>query len=321
MEWTPLIITVAPNGARKTHQDHPALPMTADEIARDAVACRDAGAAMLHLHVRDQDGAHTLDIDLYRDAMVAVRDAVGDELIIQVTTEAVGHYTPDEQIALVRKLHPEAASVALKELTADGDAKAAAFYLWAHDEGIALQHILYTPEEVARLADLVHQDLVPCDNLSVLYVLGRYGDGESQPGDLLPFLSAARDHNLHPKLWSVCAFGAGEGAVALAALSLGGHVRVGFENNLYLNTKMIAPDNAALVGQVADGAHLIARPLCQAAEARALMGAMGPGGEGERDSRDQAAKENGTRLHLVTQSRDLAPNQLNLMTSHDNIGR
>lgn len=159
----------------------------------------------------------------------------------------------------------------MNELTADGEDKAADFYHWAFKEGIALQHILYTPDEVARLADLVRRGVVPGDELSILYVLGRYGDGQSQPGDLLPFLTAAREHDLPLKLWSVCAFGSGEGAVALAALSLGGHVRVGFENNLYLNDQTQAPNNAALVQQVTDGAHLIGRPLFRAEPALSLM--------------------------------------------------
>lgn len=107
MDWEPLIIAVAPNGARKTQDFHPALPMTADEIARDAVACRDAGACMLHLHVRDRDGGHSLDGDTYRQAIAAVRTAVGDDMVIQITTEAVGHYTPDQQIALLHDVRPK----------------------------------------------------------------------------------------------------------------------------------------------------------------------------------------------------------------------
>ena len=271
MEWTPLIIAVAPNGARKGPTDHAALPLTADEIAVDAKACLDAGASMLHLHVRDSCGAHSLDADTYRAAISAVRKSVGKELVIQITTEAVGRYSPDEQIALVRDVHPEAASVAMKELTADGEDKVGAFYHWAFDEGIAVQHILYAPDEVSQLADLVRRNVVPGGNLSVLYVLGRYGDGESEPRDMLPFLAAAQESELNASLWSVCAFGSGEGAVALTALSLGGHVRVGFENNLYLNTGNLAPNNAALVSQVADGAKLIARPLCRAEQSLALM--------------------------------------------------
>lgn len=275
MNWSPLVIAVAPNGARKTRKDHVAIPLTANELARDARACLDAGASMLHLHVRDKDGGHTLDAGIYREAIDAVRGAVGDDMVIQVTTEAVGRYTPDQQIAMLRDVRPQAASVALREVTADGEEKAANFYRWALGEGIAVQHILYTPAEIGRLADMMRRHDMSGEGLSVLYVLGRYGNGKSQPADLLPFLDAARDHELRPKTWSVCAFGSREGAVAFMAMSLGGHVRVGFENNLYLSDETLAPDNAALVGQVAEGARLIARPLCRAREARALMGAAG----------------------------------------------
>ena len=100
----PFAIAVAPNGARRTKKDHPRLPMTADEIARDAAEALEAGAAMIHLHVRDGEGVHTLDVDLYREAVKAVHAAVGDELVVQVTTEAVGRYTPAEQIAVIDAL-------------------------------------------------------------------------------------------------------------------------------------------------------------------------------------------------------------------------
>ncbi|PHS79332.1 MAG: class III aminotransferase [Rhodospirillaceae bacterium] len=285
MDWQPLLITVAPNGARKNQSDHTALPMTANEMARDAKQCLDAGAAMLHLHVRDENGAHSLDADLYRASIKAVREVVGDNMIIQITTEAVGQYTPDQQIALVQDVLPEAASVAMKELTADGLDKASDFYHWAFESGITLQHILYSPEEVSQLADLVREGIVPGENLNVLYVLGRYGAQLSQPSDLLPFLAAAREQDLQTAMWSVCAFGPGEGAVAVLTISLGGHMRVGFENNFYLNDETLAPNNAALVTQVADGAKLIARSLCQAEQARSLMGS---GGKGER--KDPLAK-------------------------------
>ena len=97
-ENKPLMIAVAPNGARKTKQDHAGLPLSPAELALTAAECEDAGACMIHLHVRDQQGRHSLDADLYRDAIAAIRKQVGDELVIQITTEAVGIYKPDEQI-------------------------------------------------------------------------------------------------------------------------------------------------------------------------------------------------------------------------------
>ena len=85
-----VMIAVAPNGARKTQQDHPQLPISPKEIAHTAAACRDAGACMLHLHVRDEKLGHSLDVERYREAIRAIRQEVGDEFIIQITTEAVG---------------------------------------------------------------------------------------------------------------------------------------------------------------------------------------------------------------------------------------
>ena len=114
----PLMISVAPTGARKSKETHPGLPITPDEIAETALACQDAGASMIHLHVRDQEGRHSIDVGAYRDASEAVRDAVGDGLIIQVTSEAVGRFSPAEQMAMVRSLRPEAVSLAIRELVA-----------------------------------------------------------------------------------------------------------------------------------------------------------------------------------------------------------
>lgn len=271
--WSPLIIAVAPNGARRTKSDHPSLPMTARESANESALCRDAGASMIHLHVRDGDGHHSLDPDRYRDAIAAVRGAVGDELIIQVTTEAVGMYSASEQMAMVREVRPEAISTAVRELIPDtaSEPAAAEFYEWAARERIAIQFILYDGADVRRFAELRERGVIPGDIVSVLYVLGRYAkDQKSQPSDLLEFMDAARevDAEWH---WSVCAFGALEGACALSAASFGGHARVGMENNLYLNDGSLAPGNAALVRQVYEGASLLGRPVASAAEARKLV--------------------------------------------------
>ncbi len=81
----PLIITVAPNGAYKQAVDHPALPLTTQSLAQTAKQCLEAGAAMLHLHIRDAQGRHSLDLQGYQDAIAAVRAAVGQEMVLQVT--------------------------------------------------------------------------------------------------------------------------------------------------------------------------------------------------------------------------------------------
>ncbi len=274
--WTPLIIAVAPNGGRRTKDDHPALPMEAREIADAAAACADAGAVLLHLHVRGRDGQHSLDAGAYGDAMAAVSEATGGRMIVQVTSESMGRYSPAEQMAMVRAVRPDAVSLALRELVPDATAEteAAEFFSWLIETGILPQYILYTPTEVRRFAELCRRGVIPMAARNVLYVLGRYGGGApSHPQALLPFLTAMDEADMVAASWSVCAFGVRENACALTAAALGGHIRVGFENNLNLPDGSVAPDNAALVSQAAAGAGLIGRKLADTRDARKILGA------------------------------------------------
>jgi 3-keto-5-aminohexanoate cleavage enzyme len=261
---------VAPNGARRGKADHPNLPMTADEIAREAALCSEAGATVLHLHVRTQGGEHALDPGLYREAIQAVRRAVGDRMVIQTTTEAAGRYTPKEQMKAVRELHPEAVSLGLRELIPEGGdpAEAAEFFHWLRRERIAPQYILYTPSEVADFQALRRQGVIPQARPFALFVLGRHSaPTEVRPRDLLGFLDAY-DSELP---WALCAFGAIESACVLTAAGLGGHVRVGFENNLRLADGSLAGSNADLVAQARRALPLLGRRLADIGTTRALL--------------------------------------------------
>lgn len=267
----PLILAVAPTGAHKTKADHPALPVLPDECGRAAAASREAGAAMIHLHVRDAGGSHSLDAGLYKDAIAAVRRETGDGMIVQMTTEAVGVYRPDEQFAAVRAVRPEAVSMAVRELCADDASvpRFAEFLTWLKAEQISPQFILYSQDDCERFSELRRVGVVPYERPFVLYVLGRYTPGQrSVPADLLPFLQTGADSALD---WAICAFGAREHACALTAAALGGHARVGFENNIYLADGSVAPDNAALVRQIADSVSLLGRKLADADHARAHL--------------------------------------------------
>lgn len=256
--WSPLIVTVAPNGARKTKADHAALPVTADELAVEALRCRNAGAAMIHLHVRDEAGRHSLSVEAYRTAIEAIRDRVGDDLLIQVTSESAGMFGPVEQMEMVRQLKPDHVSLALREIVADAtaEAEAAAFLRWLSVEGVTPQYILYSAEEVSRFLDLRRRNVIPGRAHWLLFVLGRYGRQQARPVDLLPFLETLGHTD---DVWSVCAFGGMEHACVAAAIALGGHARVGFENNMNLKDGAVAPNNAPLVAQVSQLAEALGR--------------------------------------------------------------
>ena len=118
----------------------------------------------------------SLDPEAYRATIAHVCQEVGDRLVLQITSESLGHYSPAEQRAAVLKTNPEAVSLALRELAPEAtDEKDFCVFLGKLKQmRVWPQIILYTPAEAERLGAMVKQGLIPFDKLSVLYVLGRY---------------------------------------------------------------------------------------------------------------------------------------------------
>jgi uncharacterized protein (DUF849 family) len=222
------------------------------------------------VHVRRHDGRHLLDADAYREAIAAIRAATGGRMVLQITTEALGIYAPAEQVAVLKSVRPEAASLALREIVPDEAAEPAfaETLSWMKRENVLPQIILYDPSEAVRLAGMIRRGVVPWQDIPVLCVLGRYTVSQtSRPADLLPFLAPDMPRFAN---WSVCAFGRYEAACVTAAALLGWHMRVGFENNLLLPDGRVAPSNAALVEAVATAARALGLGLCDAAAIREL---------------------------------------------------
>jgi uncharacterized protein (DUF849 family) len=265
-----VVIMVAPNGARKTKSDHPSLPVSIADTVTEAALCHTAGAAALHAHVRGASDEHVLDVGLYRELLEELALRVPD-MLPQITSEAVGIYTPAEQVACVQALKPRMASMALREISSDFSEPdyARSFFEWCDDNAVHIQHILYTAEELQRFFDYRARGVIPASHRCVLFVLGRYRvDFQSEPADLDPFLQC----DLAGLDWFVCAFGHREQQCALKAIDAGGHARIGFENNLYLPNGELADNTAALVASLVDA---LAARACQPARgeiARQLLG-------------------------------------------------
>lgn len=250
---------VAPNGARKTKADHPALPLTLAELVDCAVACQKAGAGGLHAHVRDAEGNHVLDAGLYAELLAELgRAAPG--LMVQITTDSAGRFGPAHQRALVRRLMPPALSIALREILADGETEEAArLFADCDAAGVSVQHILYSADETVQLAHLVAGGTIPRRGLQLLHVLGRYTAGQiSAPPDMDLPLARQREAGLVAD-WAVCAFGPAETACLVEAARRGGKVRVGFENNLHRADGRLARDNAERVAEVVQALALADR--------------------------------------------------------------
>ena len=200
-------------------------------------------------------------------------DAVGDAAVVQTTTEAVGRYAPAEMIASVRAMRPQATTVAVRELfppddrSADGEA--ADFLHWAAAEGVGVQFIFYAPDDATRFRQLRAKGLIPDDGFGFILALGRYADLQrAKPSDMRVLMSTVESE---PEPWMVAAFGAEEQACVLGALALGGHGRLGFENNDVLASGERAENNAALIRQTADLLASVGRRPATAAEARRIL--------------------------------------------------
>ena len=276
----PLLIASAPNGAYKTRTHHDQLPVTAAQLADTAVAVRQAGARMIHLHVRDANGKHTLDAGTYKAAIESIRAKVGDDFFIQLTSEAADVYDAEAQRRTMYAVCADGVSIALRELIRTHDERdecddlASAKKLFHHlaAQGVLVQYILFSIDDIHRYGALLAQGVIPAGGHSVLLVVGRYDEGKSTPDALHRMVEALRASTEQPVNWMVCAFGPHEFDCLVAATKLGGHVRVGFENCLVLRCGRTAKDNRELITQLIESGNPDRRPLANAHQAREILG-------------------------------------------------
>lgn len=267
---SPCLLMVAPNGARRTQADHPAIPQTPEALANDASACLAAGAASMHLHVRKPDGRHLLDANAYREALAAIREAVGPDMVLQVTSESGGRYGPAAQRQVLHELRPEAVSIAVRELFGEPAEIHPSGELCQAltTAGTSIQYIIYSPEDLLTFQSLREQGVLPVEPAFLLFVLGRYENPPiADPGRLPSFLELVDERDS----WAVCAFGQTEPDCMELAARYGGHARVGFENNLWRPDGEIARDNADLIRLARERIEGTGRPLMTPREARAFL--------------------------------------------------
>ncbi len=243
-------LMVAPNGARRLKKDHPAVPLTINETVETAKACCSVGAGAIHLHVRDENGQHVLDAGLYKEALNELEYQV-PKMHIQVTTEAVGIYSPVDMRKLVYDVIPPGASIGTAELIPSRIPKDEDIKLYKNltEAGTKIQHILYKPDDIDLLIDLLNKSNIPIENSWCLFVIGHYTGKISYPENIPLFLKKMEENKI--KLdWSICAFGKEEIGCLEKAVYLGGKIRVGLENSLFMPNGEMAPDNQSKVAVV-----------------------------------------------------------------------
>lgn len=266
---TPLIITCAVVGAELTRDQTPYLPLTPDEIVDSAVGAFEAGAAMVHLHVRDQAGKPTCNEKVFQEVIQEIRRRC--DLIIQVSTGgAIGDTEEDRFRPL--QANPDMASLTTgsvnfgNEVFLNSRPFVESLAKEMKDRGIKPEIEVFDTAMLETGIALAEKGWIepPLHFDLVLGVPGALGATERN----LKFLVEGLPSDA---TWSVAAIGRHQFLMAALAMKMGGHVRVGMEDNIYLEKGVLAKSNAELVAKVVSMAREIGRPIASPAEARELL--------------------------------------------------
>lgn len=280
-----LIITAALTGAQQGKEANPNLPEQPDEIIQQAIECWRAGAAVVHIHARDERGKATSDVGVFRCIVEGIR-AAGCEAVINLTTGgAIAGLPLAERIAVVPQLKPEIASFSVGAAMVgryDAEKKK-----WARDftmpisyadmetiartmldNGVRPELEVYDAGMLNNVAILREQSWLS-DPLWINFVMGIPGQvTTTTPKNLLHLVES-----LPPEaMWLVSAIGGrAHWAMAAMVMAMGGHVRTGLEDNVYLERGTLASGNAQMVEKIVRLAREIGREIATPDETREML--------------------------------------------------
>ncbi len=269
-----LIITCAPVGAETMKSDNPNHPYGPEEIAIAAIGAVKAGASIVHLHVREDDGTPSQSPTLFAEAIRHILDEV--DCIIQISTGGAVTATEDDRLLPVRELipPPEMASLTMgtcnfgNSVFWNSPALIERFIGEFKKRGIKPGLECFEAGHVASALRYLRRGLLDGPQ-HFEFVLGVPGAMTGAADSLMHLLRMLPENAQHT--WSVAGVGAAELPLAAIAIALGGHVRVGFEDNIYFRKGELAHSNAQLVERVARLGRELNRPVATAIEAREML--------------------------------------------------
>ncbi|MGI6393076.1 MAG: 3-keto-5-aminohexanoate cleavage protein [Candidatus Izemoplasmatales bacterium] len=266
-----LIITCAITGAEVTKAMNPAVPYTIQEIQEAAYEAYLAGASIIHLHARFDDGTPTQDKARYQKLIAAIREKARD-VIIQVSTGGAVGMTRTER-AQPLMLDPEMATLDCGTLNFGGDDifvntenDIIYFAKLMNDKGIRYELECFEKGHIDMALRLFKKGIIK-EPLHFSFVLGVNGGMTGEERDF-HFL---RESIPEKATFSVAGIGRYEFPLARYAIQTGGHVRVGLEDNLYLEKNVLAGSNRELVEKVVNIAKEYKRAIASPEEARAIL--------------------------------------------------
>jgi 3-keto-5-aminohexanoate cleavage enzyme len=271
-----VIITAAITGSAAKREQNPAIPYTPQEIAKSAVECWRAGAAITHIHVRDPEtGQPSSRLDLFREVVHIVRNET--DLLINLTTsgfhlEGQPQDLFDTRLAPI-ELKPELCSLDIGTLNFRGGVFVnppewgviACKRMW--ETGVKPEIEVFEPGHISQAINLIDQGLIASRPYFQLCMGVQWGI-EATPENLLFMKSKLPEK----AMWSVLGVGKYQLPMITMGILLGGHIRVGFEDNLYMRRGVLAKSNAEMVDMAVGLVHQLQREIASPEEARTMLG-------------------------------------------------
>jgi 3-keto-5-aminohexanoate cleavage enzyme len=282
----PVIITCSISGAIANRDQCPAIPYTPEEYAAEARRIVDEGGSMIHIHARTPDGTPSYEVEDFRAITEAILAAV-DDVIINYSTGAIG-VPLEKRIAYLRELRPDIAALNMSSMNyAKYSARRKAFVFKAVFEnsfdtiielltamnecGIKPEHECFDTGHIANLDPLLDMGLLE-PPLQISLVMGVTGGIRPTPRNVTLMSDQIPGGAEGPNQWQTIGISRDQWKLLAAALVLGGNVRAGLEDNLYLPDGTMCRSNGDLIGKARQMAEDIGRRPATVVEARELLG-------------------------------------------------
>lgn len=267
-----VIVTVAPTGAWPTKKNNPAVPLTPKEIAEDVYECWQAGAAVAHLHMRDDEGKGTMNKETFAETVTLIRERC--DIVLNLTTSGDLNATDETRMAHLVALKPELASFDCGSMN------------WMHTSlfinhpafleklgetmntsGVKPEIEIFDAGMVSNAAYYMKRGILKAP-LHYQFVLGAAG-GMDATVESLVFLKSLIPADA---TWSALGIGKGHLPIMYATLALGGNLRVGMEDNVYYSTGRLAKSNAEFVERAVRLIHEMNKTEAKPEDARRILG-------------------------------------------------
>ena len=282
----PCVITCSISGAVANRDQCLAIPYTPEEYAEEARRAVDEGCSMIHIHARTPEGVPSYEIDDFRAITQAIRNAV-DDVIVNYSTGAIG-VPVEKRLAYLRELRPDVAALNMSSMNYAKYSKSRRDFVFKtvfensfdtiiefltemNELGIRAEHECFDTGHVANLDPLLDMGLLR-EPLQISCVMGVTGGVRPNARNLAHMAEQVPGGPEGPNNWGVIGISRQQWMLVAAALTLGGNVRVGLEDNFYLPNGEMARSNGDLIAKARQMTEDVGRRPATVAEARELLG-------------------------------------------------